>query len=266
MKEEANFEALMQKALNPENPSKAREKYFDMLYKLYIKSNKNENNWSTFRIKLREKFANKLDENQKIKYGLTRKSLSKSYFELKNLSKVKRGYFPIELFYATSLSLINKILKKNAKILEIGYGDFPTFIKLLNKKGYDSYGIDPFAKEFDKIRTFKCKVKNLPKEITNLKFGCILANMVYSVNYANYFSKNFKWELENKQEMLKNFSKLLEDKGFLILIDDIGSIFTKEDLKKYFKLILFEKDIEITNFDKNKFEDFVKITLLQKKE
>ena len=50
-----------------------------------------------------------------------------------------------------------------------------------------------------------------------------------------------------------------------ILVDDIGTIFSKSDLEKYFQILLFEKDIEVINFDTNKIEDFVKVTLLRKR-
>ncbi len=149
--------------------------------------------------------------------------------------------------------------------MDIGYGDFPTIINLLNKKGYKTYGIDPFAKKFDKEKTFRCKIKNLPKRLEKLKFNVILANMVYSVNYTSHFSKNFKWELEYKQEILKKFFELLENKGFLILVDDLGTIFSKDSLKKYFQILIFEKDVEIINFDTNKIEGFGRVTILRKK-
>lgn len=161
--------------------------------------------------------------------------------------------------------MIQKISKKRSRILDIGYGDFPILVNLLNKKGYEAYGVEPFAKKFDNKKTFKCKIKNLPKKLEKLKFNIVLANMVYSVNYTSHFSKNFKGELENKREIIQKFFGLLEHMGFLILIDDIGTIFSNSDLERYFQILLFEKDIEIINFDTNKVEDFGKITLLRKK-
>jgi HJR/Mrr/RecB family endonuclease len=135
----------------------------------------------------------------------------------------------------------------------------------LNQKAYEAYGIEPFAKEFDSWKTFRCKIKNLPKKLEKLKFNIILANMVYSINYTSHFSKNFKWELKYKKKILNKLFGLLNDKGFLILLDDIGTIFSKSDLNKHFQILFFEKDIEVINFDTNNIEDFGKITILRKR-
>lgn len=265
-KELKKFENLMKKSLNFKINAKQRADSFNKLFDEYIKIDKERTKWNEFRIKLRKKFANKLTPNQKKEYALTRNQLRKSYFEIqKNIPKSQKSFFPVELFYEISNSIIPKISSKEEKILDIGYGDFPILVNLLNKKGYDAYGIEPFAKDFDKEKTYKCKIKNFPKKLEKLKFNVVLANMVYSVNYTSHFSKNFKWELEHKQEILKKFFKLLEEKGFLILLDDIGTIFSKSDLAKYFQILLFEKDIEVINFDTNKVEDFGKITLLRKR-
>jgi hypothetical protein len=260
------FENLMKKALDFKINHKTRADSFNKLFDKYIKIDKEGTKWNEFRIKLRKKFANKLTLNQKKEYALTRNQLKKSYFEIqKNIPKSQKSFFPVELFYEISYSIIQKISQQKDKILDIGYGDFPVLVNLLNKKGYNAYGIEPFAKDYDKEKTFKCKIKNLPKKLEKLKFNVILANMVYSVNYTSPLSKNFKWELEHKQEILKKFFGLLEDKGFLILLDDIGTIFSKSDLGKYFQILLFEKDIEVINFDTNKIEDFGKITILRKR-
>ncbi len=260
------FENLMKKSLDFRINSKKRADSFNKLFEEYIKIDKEGTKWNKFRIKLRKKFANKLTAKQGKEYALTRNQLRKSYFEIKdNILKSQKSFFPVELFYEISFSIIKKIIKKGDKILDIGYGDFPILINLLNKKGYKTYGIEPFAKKFDKEKTFKCKIKNMPKKLEKLKFNVILANMVYSINYTSHFSENFKWELENKKEILKKFFELLECKGFLILVDDIGTIFSKSDLEKYFQILLFEKDIEIINFDTNKIEDFGRVTILRKK-
>ncbi len=267
LKEEMKkFENLIKKALNFKISAKQRADSFNKLFDEYIKIDKEGTKWNEFRIKLRKNFANKLTSNQKKEYALNKNQLKKSYFEIqKDIPKSQKSFFPVELFYEISYSIIQKISKREDKILDIGYGDFPILVNLLNKKGYNSYGIEPFAKDYDKEKTFKCKIKNLPKKLEKLKFNVILANMVYSVNYTSHLSKNFKWELEHKQEILKKFFELLEDKGFLILLDDIGTIFSKRELGKYFQILLFEKDIEVINFDTNKVEDFGKITILRKK-
>jgi len=260
------FENLMKKSLNFKIPPKKRSNYFNKLFEGYTKINKRGAKWNEVRIKLRKNFANKLTENQKKKYALTKDQLKKSYFKIqKNTPKSQKSFFPVELFYEISYSIIQKLSKKGDKILDIGYGDFPILVNLLNQNRYNAYGLEPFAKKFDKKKTFKCKIKNIPKKLEKLKFNLILANMVYSVNYTSYFSKNFKWELKHKKEILKKFSGLLEKKGFLILIDDVGTIFSKNNLDKYFQILLFEKDIEVINFDTNKVEDFGKITILRKR-
>ncbi len=265
-KEIKKFENLMKKSLNFKINAKKRADSFDKLFEEYIKIDEKGAKWNEFRIKLRKKFANKLTTKQKKEYALTKNQLRKSYFEIQNnIPKSQKSFFPVELFYEISFSIIQKISKEGDKILDIGYGDFPILINLLNKKGYETYGIDPFAKKFDKEKTFKCKIKNLPKKLEKLKFNVILANMVYSINYTSHFSKNFKWELEHKQELLKKFFELLENKGFLILVDDLGTIFSKGSLKKYFQILIFEKDVEVINFDTNKIEGFGRVTILRKK-
>ena len=265
-KEIKKFENLMKESLNFKNLPKKRADSFNKLFDEYIKIDKKGTKWNEFRIKLRKKFANQLNQNQRKEYALAKKDLKKAYFEIQsNIPKSQKSFFPVELFYEISFAIIQKISKKEDKILDIGYGDFPILVNLLNKKGYETYGIEPFAKQFDKEKTFKCKIKNLPKKLENLKYNIILANMVYSINYTSHFLKNFKWELEHKKELIKKFFELLENKGFLILIDDIGTIFSKRDLERYFQISLFEKDIEVINFDTNKIEDFGKITILRKK-
>ena len=265
-KEDKKFEGLMKESMNFGNSPRKRADSFNKVYNEYIKIDKEGKKWNEFRVKLRKKFANKLTQNQRKEYALTRNKLKKSYFEIKrSVHKSRKSMFPVELSYEASFSVIRKVLKKGDKALDIGYGDFPIFVDLLNKKGYRAYGIEPFAKQFDEEKTFKCKIENLPRKLEELKFNLILANMVYSVNYTSYFSKKFKWESKHKKELITKFFELLEHKGFLILIDDVGSIFSKRDLEKHFQIFLFEKDTEVINFDTNKIEDFVRITLLQRK-
>lgn len=260
------FENLVKDSLNFKNNSKKRANYFNQLYDEYLKIDKDGTKWDEFRTALRKKFADKLTKNQRKEYALTKNQIKKSYFEIqKDIPKAQKSFFPADLFYELSFSIIKKISQRRDRILDIGYGDFPILVNLLNKKGYETYGIEPFAKQFDNEKTFKCKINNIPKELEELKFNVILANMVYSVNYTSHFSKNFNWELKHKPEILKRFSGLLTDKGFLILVDDLGTIFSKVDLEKHFQILLFEKDIEVINFDTHNIEDFWKITILRKK-
>jgi hypothetical protein len=248
-----NLEILMRKALNPKYSPEERARAFDKLYYDYIKINGSDKGWDKFRENLRKKFSNFLSEKQKLKFGLTKKGKNIALNELKKfVSAKKKSKYPVEIFYRTSFALIKKIAPKNARILDVGYGDYPTFIRFLNSRGYESYGIEPFPKEFDNKNSFKGTIKDFPKEL-NKKYDLILINMVYTINYTHYFPKKFKWELKNKEKLIKKLNLLLDKKGYLVLIDDIGTIFTKRDLKKYFKILLFEKDNE------------GRITLLRKK-
>jgi hypothetical protein len=246
-------ETLMGKALNSKYSPKERAMAFDKLYYDYIKINGNDNGWDKFREKLREEFSNFLTEKQKLKFGLTKKEKSIAFSELKKFVFTKKeSYYPVEIFYKTSWALIKKITSKNAKILDIGYGDYPTFIKFLNSKEYNTHGIEPYPKEFDNKKSFRGTIKNIPKKL-NQKYNLILINMVYTINYTHHFPKKFNWELKNKKKLIKRLNALLSEKGYLVLIDDIGTIFSKKDLKKYFKIVLFEKDNEgrITLLRKN---------------
>ncbi len=263
-KDEAQkLEELMKQSLDSKNSPNKRVYFFHKLYNKYIDIGKKDENWDVVRIRLREKFANKLSTSQRKKYSITKMDLKKSYYELQK--NIQKNNYPVELFYEISLALIQKICKKGERILDIGYGYYPILVNLLNKKGYNAIGIDPFAKQFDNEKTFKCTIKNLPKDLEKKEFNIILANMVYSINYTSHFSKKFNYELANRKRLLKKLSELLDKKGFLILVDDIGTIFSKRDLKQHFKILLFEKDLEIFNFSKNKAYDFAKVTLLQKK-
>lgn len=76
------FENLMKESLNFENNSKKRADSFNELFNEYIKRDKEGNKWNEFRIKLRKKFANRLNQNQKKEYALKKRNLKKSYFEI----------------------------------------------------------------------------------------------------------------------------------------------------------------------------------------
>lgn len=256
---------LMKRALESKYSPKERAEAFNKIYLEYIKEKGNDKNWQKFEINLRKKCSNKLTKKQKERFGLNEEDVKSSYFELKeNISKNEKSFFPVEIFYENSFSLIKKITKSNERILEIGFGDYPILINLLNRKGYSAFGIDPFPKVFDKKRTFKATMENLPKALEQ-KFDLILINMVYSINYTSHFSKIFKWELENKKYLIRKIASLIKSKGNLILVDDIGTIFSKKELRRYFNVILFEKDIPTINFDKDGIEGFGRITLLKKK-
>lgn len=253
----------MKKALSAGYSPKERASTFNNLYYNYKKEHGSDKNWNEFNLSLRKKCANKLTEKQKQEFGLNKNEVRLSYFELKkSIPKQNKSFFPVEVFYENSYPLIRGILSKGA-ILEIGFGDYPTLVNLLNKKGYSAFGIEPSPKIFDKTKTFKASMKNFPKELEQ-KYDLILANMVYSINYTHFFAKNFRWELRNKGVLIKKIASLLKPKGHLILVDDLGTIFSKKELKKYFKIILFEKDVPAIDFNKNKIVGFGRITLIRK--
>ncbi|UZE94137.1 MAG: methyltransferase domain-containing protein [Candidatus Pacearchaeota archaeon] len=258
-------EILMRKALSIKYSPKERAEAFDKIYYDYVKEKGSDKNWDKFRIKLRQVCSNQLTDIQKNKFGLNKNNVKKAYIELKqNIPKKNKSFFPVEIFYENSFSLIKKITKGDEKILEIGFGDYPILINLLNKKGFSAFGIEPFPKAVDKVRTFKANMKNFPKKLDQ-KYDIILANMVYSINYMCHSPKKFQWELKNRKGLIKKISSLLDSEGCLILIDDIGTIFSKKYLEKYFKIILFEKDIPTINFKKDKVEGYERITLLKKR-
>ncbi len=235
-------ENLMKKSLNSKYVPKERAEAFNKIYLNYVKEKGNDKGWDKFRENLRKRYANPLNKKQIIKFGLTKSHLKNSEkIMAKNISKKEISKFPVDLFYRTAFSIIRKVLPKEAKILDIGYGDYPSFINLLNKKGYFAFGIEPFPKEFDKKRSFKATMKNPPKTLAR-DYDLILINMVYSINYTDYFKKNFEWELKNKKKLIKRIASLIKKRGYLLLVDDIGTIFSKEELKRYFNIILFEKD------------------------
>ena len=246
-------ETLMKKALNPKYSSKERFKSFSKIYSDYVDKNGDDNEWDKFRERLRKRFSNFLTKKQKQKFGLTKKEKNVALKELKLfVSTKKKSKYPVEIFYKTSWALIKKLTDKKENILDIGYGNYPTFINFLNCKGYTAYGIEPSPKKYDDKKSFKGTIKDFPSELDK-KYDLILINMVYTINYTHYFPDNFEWELKHKNKLIRKLSLLLKKDGYLILIDDIGTIFSKKNLGKYFKIIIFEKD------------DEGKITILKKK-
>lgn len=235
-------ETLMKKALNSKYSPKERAEAFDKLYYDYIRRNGNDKGWDKFRKGLRKKFSDFLNQKQKAKFGLTEREINIGSKELKKfvLDRPVSNY-PVGIFYRTSWALIKKLLNKGGKILDIGFGDYPTFIEFLNLNGYSAYGIEPFPKKFDNKKSFQGTIKDFNQKLKQ-KYDLILINMVYTINYTYRFPKKFTWELKNRKILISKLSSLLNEKGYLVLIDDIGTIFLKKDLRKYFKIILFEKD------------------------
>jgi phosphopentomutase len=256
------YTQLMKESLNSRFSAKKRAKAFNSLYYLYVKNNGNDSGWDTLREDLRKRHLNELTKKQKKKFGLTDKEISSSSNELKKFVSTKsKSNYPVEIFYKTAWALIKKISNKNEKILDIGFGDYPIFIEFLDSKGYNSYGVEPSPKKTDNKKTFEGTINKFPKELEK-EYNLILINMVYTINYTHHFSEKFEWELKNKKIVLEKLARLLKKEGKIILIDDIGTIFTKKELKEKLKVILFEKDIEL-DIGKGR-KAFCKITLLSK--
>ncbi len=111
-KEIKKFENLMKKSLNFKINAQKRADSFNKLFEEYIKIDKKGVKWNEFRIRLGKKFANKLTPKQRKEYALTRNQLRKSYFEIQNnIPKSQKSFFPVELFYEISFSIIQKISK-----------------------------------------------------------------------------------------------------------------------------------------------------------
>jgi hypothetical protein len=256
-------EQLMKKALNDKFSSKERFNAFMSSYNNHVKINKDNSNWNKERIALRKKLAQRLTNNERKKFGLADSQIRNAFFKLLK-NKQKKNSYPTEFFYQISYPIICKLLKKKDSMLEIGYGEFSALQKVLEKEGISYFGIEPYAKKIDNRRLFRGKLSKLPRKLDQ-KYNLILANMVYTINYTNNFSKCFAWELKNKKKLLKLIYSLIKPNGYFISIDDIGSMFTKKELSEYFKLLVFEKDIEIRDFsDKNAIADFGKVTILQR--
>lgn len=248
-----NSDFLMKKALSARYSPRERAKADLKLYYSYVEEKGDDKGWDKFRKKLRKKYSNPPTSKQKKELGLTKKEMNACSRELKGfVSRKPKSRYPVDLFYSTSWPLVKKLAREGDKILDIGFGDYPTFIEFLNSRGYSAYGIEPFPKKFDSKKSFKGTMKSLPKKL-NQKYDIILANLVYTVNYTYHFSKKFKWELKNKKTLIRKLASLLNKKGYLVLVDDIGTIFPRKDLERYFRVIVYEKDNEgrITLLRKN---------------
>jgi hypothetical protein len=256
-------EQLMKKALNDRFSSKERANAFDSIYNNYLKMNKNDFNWDKERIALRKKFAQGLNNNEKKKFGLIDSKIRKAFFKLLK-NKQKGNSYPTEFFYQISYPIIHSLLNKKDSILEIGYGEFPALQRILEKDNINYFGIEPYPKKINNKKLFKGNLSKLPRKL-NQRYNLVLANMVYTINYTNSYPRYFDWELKNKNKLLKTIHNLIKPTGYFISIDDIGTIFSKKELEKYFSILIFEKDIEIRDFNnKGAIVDFGRVTILQR--
>lgn len=265
-----NIESFMEKALNPSLENEERYENYEKMYSQYKENNEGDEGWIEARTELRKKFSNPPTNQQKNKYGLKKKDIKKSFFEIKKnipekYKEEKDEYsLPAEIFYQNTYSVLKNITAEGEEIMEIGCGKQPKFINLLNKNNFPTVGIDPVLENSEHPKAFKTTMKNLPKTLKSQEYKLILANMVYSINYTYEFLEKFSWELNHEKKLLKKISSLLKPKGHLILIDDIGTIFKKKNLEKHFKIELFEKDVPCIDFKENKIKTYQRITLLEK--
>lgn len=155
----------------------------------------------------------------------------------------------LSYYYSPTLTVLEQFLKdlKNKNILEIGYRD-GKFLDYLKKKGANTHGIDIKPEKTNK-NLLKMSVTNVNQVFLNKnnnKFDAIIERITLSKLYnRNYFLKTGKQRFKDKNKILSNLYKLLKPKGILVLQDDRGTIFIKQQFKKIgFKQILKETKIK----------------------
>jgi len=153
-------------------------------------------------------------------------------------------------YYSPTFAALKQLLinLKNKKVLEVGYR-MPMFMDYLISKGVKAEGIDVepyFTNEYSK----KMSIENPAQKFLKNKYDAIIARITLSRLYdERYQLKTGKLRFKNKKKILKNLHKLLKPKGYLILQDDRGTIFTESQFAKIgFKKIM--KEIPITFKDK----------------
>lgn len=258
---------LAVRVLDSKRPADERSAKFSEMFNLFWKYKKSYKEWAETYNKLRDKHLRELTKTQLKKYSLSKADLKKSFINLRKESKAFGNIPKLDKFcvsYSSTYSLIKKLASPRAEIFEIGYGEYPFLINILNNEGFDCKGIEPTVKKANNRTTFKAKIQNLPKKLGK-KYDLVIAVLVFSAHYMHFFKKRFIWERENKKEILNTLAKVVKPRGYLILEDDIGSIFTKKELSKKFKIIFFEKDIPLLEFNKNiNHHGFFRLTLLKK--
>jgi hypothetical protein len=160
-------------------------------------------------------------------------------------------------FYSIIYSLIKKLLSKSNKILEIGFGQHPFFINFLNYIGYECFGIEPNYDKPDNKTTFKARFPELPEKL-NKKYDLVFAVYVFSVIYDD--NMKLKKDEEKINKVLSKLSDIIKQGGYLVLGDCVGTIFKRKELEKEFKILMFEKDIIINDYEKA-----LTLTILKKK-
>lgn len=127
----------------------------------------------------------------------------------------------------------------------------PLFLEYLEKQGANVYGID--IKPDLTVKNFKkMSVENIQSYLLKQEFDAVVARITLSKLYnENYMKETGKPRFKNPEKILKNISKMLKPNGILILQDDRGTIFSKEQFKKLnFKKVMKATIIKFR--DKNK--------------
>lgn len=259
---------LVKGVLDVKRPADERSSKFSEMFNLFWKNRKSYTAWAETYNKLRGEHLRELTKTQLKRYNLSKAYLKKSFIYLKRQGLAFGNIPKLDRFcigYSSIYSLIKKLANPRTEIFEIGYGEYPFLINILNKEGFDCKGIEPTAKKTDNRTTFRAKIQNLPKKLEK-KYDLVVAVLVFSAHYMHCRKERFRWERKNKKRMLNILAKLVKSRGYLILKDDIGSIFTEKELSKKFKIIFFERDIPLLEFNKNiKHHGFFRITLLKRK-
>jgi ubiquinone/menaquinone biosynthesis C-methylase UbiE len=153
-----------------------------------------------------------------------------SYWREPKKSKFNIEDFIIEKLFFSELLIIKKNLpklsknKEKLKILDIGCGT-GDFVMLLNKIGFDAYGIDSFYKDLNKIDGFlKNKIKLASITDDYLPFEKSTFDAVVLLHTLEH--------INSQEKALKNIYSILKPSGILIVqVPNFNSF-----LSKIFKL------------------------------
>lgn len=148
-------------------------------------------------------------------------------------------------YYSPTFAALKQLLinLKNKKVLEVGYR-MPMFVDYLTNKGVKAEGIDIepyFTNEYSK----KISIEKPTQKFLKNKYDAIIARITLSRLYDELYQlKTGKLRFKNKKKILKNLYRLLKSKGYLILQDDRGTIFTESQFAKIgFKKVIKEMPI-----------------------
>ena len=172
------------------------------------------------------------------KKELNKKLVREIVLIYKKRCKIKKGYEPefLSYYYSPILTVLKQFFSKleNKYLLEIGYR-MPMFLDYLKEQGASVHGMDiePYIANKNLL---KMSVENISKKFLKEhknQFHAIFERITLSRLYdEKYFLETSKHKFKNKAKILLNLYQLLKPKGILILQDDRGTIFTKEQFAK----------------------------------